>query len=209
MGDGVLGAATGRRSGLALTEAAGEFPRERDGGGGGGLFMLELVFKSDEEAAVRRARALMGELDRWSLLDIARGRGLPGSGARRSVLGENLWTAMVGDDSTANFSNFDRRLLTAGVGVSSTSGGESESMARVTSGDHQDYTALYCAEMKRVCYSSSRREARIEPIQILEERERKSFEEKQRPAETRPGKTCKLFKPRPRQAPKILPPPRV
>lgn len=72
---------------------------------------------------------LIGEPGRLSLFDMARGRGLPGSGARRSLLLlENLCTVMVGEESTASFSNLDRRLLTAAVGVSSTSGGVSASM---------------------------------------------------------------------------------
>ena len=120
---------TGRNEGLAVTEAAGEPPRDRGGGRGGGFLIDEFCFKSDEEAAERRALVLIGELDRWSLLDIARGRGLPGSGASKSLLAENLWTVMMGDESTASLSNLDRKLLTAGLGVSSTSGGESESIA--------------------------------------------------------------------------------
>ena len=123
------GSGTGRREGLAFVEAAGELPLERGGGGGGGFLPEVPCFRSDEEDAGRRARVFIGEPVRWSLLDIARGRGLPGSGARRSLLLAKLCTVIFGDESTASFSNLDRRLLTAGVGVSSTSGGESESIA--------------------------------------------------------------------------------
>ena len=82
--------ATGRNDGLGVAEAAGEPPRERGGGGGGGFLEDVFCFKSEDEAAGRRVRVLIGEPDRWSLLDIARGRGLPGSGASKSLEAENL-----------------------------------------------------------------------------------------------------------------------
>ena len=114
------------KRGLPAADAAGELPLELRGGGGGGGFF----FRSEEEAADRSERGLDGGRCSFEM-DIARGLlGLPESGTRRSWLVDIFGKVFTDDDSTANLSNLERRLLTAGVGVSSTSGGDSVSISR-------------------------------------------------------------------------------
>lgn len=122
--------------GLLVTEVAGELPLELLGGGGGGGGCLFL--RSEDEAADRRECGLEG--GRSFDIDMARGRGLllPASGVRCS-----FFSALSDvDDSDASFSNLERRLLTAGVGVSSTSGDGSENICETT-GDHRDCSACW------------------------------------------------------------------
>ena len=52
---------------------------------------------------------------------------------------DNLLEDVVDEDSTTSFSNLERRLLTAGIGVCSTSGGDI--VERETTGDHKNYSA--------------------------------------------------------------------
>lgn len=133
VGDGgSLRIGTGCTLGLLVTDVAGELPLELLGGGGGGCFF----FRSEDDAADRSERGLEG--GRSFDMDMARGRGLllPPSGVRWSFLLSEV------DDSDASFSNFERRLLTAGVGVSSTSGGDSVNICETT-GDHEICSACW------------------------------------------------------------------
>lgn len=107
--------ATGCNRGLV---GEGEFALEPRGGGtGGGL--LVATFKSDDDAVPRRI-LLLGFCS--SVIDDERGRGLGGTGARRSCPPDSLFAVREVVELTANCSNRERRSLTATGCVSSIPG---------------------------------------------------------------------------------------
>lgn len=118
--EGGSAASVGRNSGLDISGAGDAALEDRPGGGGGGG-LLVTVFRSDEDEVGRRARASgLSSFDP----DAARGRGLSGSGVRRSpwVLRGRFCPGAGLLLLAASCSKRERRLLTAGGGVDSISG---------------------------------------------------------------------------------------
>ena len=157
VGDGgPLFIGVGSRSGLLPIDGVGELPLElRGGGGGGGLLPpTALTLRSEEEAAGLRERGLLG--GRSVEIDTDLGLWPPESGLRRSKLPDNLLRDVIEEDSTASFSNLDRKLLTAGVGgVSSTSGGVWENILETWTTGDPEITLLFAVESKN--YAIGRR----------------------------------------------------